>query len=233
MKEEQTTNYSEVLYVSSFEELVNTSFIGKVNAICWKRQLDGDFEEIVSQIELEENMVELNEKALLKLNLSAKGLLAREVILNDLQLLKAHGALPCLNVIKCYERDEEKAIISTDVYSFHVDSSPVPIDTLLCTYYGEPSDILPNEQAVQKVLIPSIREELKKQYAKDDNGFELYLSENCYDLHYQAKTNAKPISLGIGNLWRLATLHPESKVLPCIHRAPMEKEGQLRLMMIC
>jgi hypothetical protein len=98
MKEEQTTNYSEVLYVSSFEELVNTSFIGKVNAICWKRQLDGDFEEIVSQIELEENMVELNEKALLKLNLSAKGLLAREVILNDLQLLKAHGAL---TLFKC------------------------------------------------------------------------------------------------------------------------------------
>ena len=233
MKEDIKTNYSQVLYVSSFEELVTTSFIGEVNAICWKRQLDGDFEEIVSQNALEENIIELNEKVLLKLNLSAKGQLAREVILNDFRLLKTHGALPCLNVIKCYDRDEEKVIISTDVYSFHVDSSPVPIDTFLCTYYGESSDILPNEQAEQKVLIPSIREELKKNYAKGDNGFELYLSENCYDLHYQAKSNAKPISLGIGYLWRLATLHPESKVLPCIHRAPMEKEGQLRLMMIC
>lgn len=233
MKEDIKTNYSQVLYVSSFEELVTTSFIGEVNAICWKRQLDGDFEEIVSQIALEENIIELNEKVLLKLNLSAKGQLAREVILNDFRLLKTHGALTCLNVIKCYDRDEEKAIISTDVYSFHVDSSPVQTDTFLCTYYGEPSDILPNKQAEQKVLIPSIREELKRKYAKDDNDFELYLSENCYDLHYQAKSNAKPISLGIGYLWRLATLHPESKVLPCIHRAPKEKEGQLRLMMIC
>ena len=27
--------------------------------------------------------------------------------------------------------------------------------------------------------------------------------------------------------------HPESKVLPCVHRAPREKTGQTRLLMIC
>lgn len=232
MKEEQKMNYSQVLFVNSFEELVATPFIGAVNAICWKRQLEGDFEEIVSQIALEDNMVELNENALFELNLSAKGQFAREVILNDFQLLKAHGASPSLNLIKCYERDEEKAIISTDVYSFHVDSSPVPTDTFLCTYYGAPSDILANEEAEQKVLVTALREELKKQYGKADDGFAFFLSENCYDLHYQAKVNAKPITMGIGCLWRLATAHPTSEVLPCIHRAPEEK-GQTRLMMIC
>ena len=232
MKEEQKMNYSQVLFVNSFEELVTTPFIDQVNAICWKRQLDGDFEEIVSQIKLEENIVELNEKALLELNLSHQGQLAREVILNDFQFLKTDGALPSLNLIKCYERDNENAIVATDVYSFHVDSSPIPTDTFLCTYFGQPSDILPNVQAEQKVHIASIREKLRKKYAKDEKAFELYLVENCYDLHYQAKANAIPISLGIGHLWRIATAHPTSKALPCIHRAPDEK-GQARLMMIC
>ena len=222
-----------ILFVSSFHELVKTSFRGNINAICWKREGVGDFAEIVNKTVLNDNIIELDEAFISQLNLNEQGQLAREVILNDMQLLKAHGALPNLNIIKCYERDEAKAIIPTDVYSFHVDSSPIPTDTFLCTYYGAPSEILPNDQAIQKVLIPNIREELKKQYGKSEEGFELYLAENCYDLHYQAITNASPISLGVGNLWRLATLHPESKVLPCIHRAPEEKDGQPRLMMIC
>jgi hypothetical protein len=222
-----------ILFVSSFHELVNTPFSGNINAICWKREGVGDYTEIVNKTVLNDNIIELDEAFISQLNLNEQGQLAREAILNDMQLLKAHGALPNLNIIKCYERDEAKAIIPTDVYSFHVDSSPIPTDTFLCTYYGSPSEILPNDQAIQKVLIPNIREELKKQYGKSEEGFELYLAENCYDLHYQAITNASPISLGVGNLWRLATLHPESKVLPCIHRAPEEKDGQPRLMMIC
>jgi hypothetical protein len=31
----------------------------------------------------------------------------------------------------------------------------------------------------------------------------------------------------------LAVDHPESQVPPCIHRAPKEKSGQNRLLMIC
>jgi len=92
---------------------------------------------------------------------------------------------------------------------------------------------LPNSHAQQKVLVPEIRDELKKLYRGADEGFESFLSENFFDLHYLAKSEARPISLGLGHLWRLAIDHPESQVPPCVHRAPKEKTGQNRLMMIC
>ena len=150
-----------------------------------------------------------------------------------MKILKDHGASPTLNLIKYYERDDAYPFFPTDVYSFHVDRSPIPTDTFLCTYHGEPSDIVPNSQAIQKVLIPEIRAELKKLYNGADEGFESFLSEYFFDLHYQPKPNANLISLGIGNLWKLAIDHPESKVLPCLHRAPIEKNGENRLMIIC
>jgi len=119
------------------------------------------------------------------------------------------------------------------VYSFHVDRSPVPTDTFLCTYHGAPSEILPNAQARQKVHVPEIREDLKKLYGGADEGFENFLSEHFFDLHYQAIPGARPISLGLGHLWRLAIDHPGSEVPPCVHRAPEEKNGERRLLMIC
>ena len=120
--------------------------------------------EIVNKLPLGDNnnMAVIEEEELVELSLSAQGQLAREVLLQDMELLKAHGASPVLNIIRCYERDDAFAFFPTDVYSFHVDRSPIPTDTFLCTYYGEPSDILPNEHALQKVLVPEIREELKK-----------------------------------------------------------------------
>jgi len=165
--------------------------------------------------------------------LSKQGQLARELLLNDLKLLKAHGAAPTLNIIRCYDRDDDSPFFPTDVYSFHVDRSPIPTNTFLCTYHGAPSEILPNAQAQQKVLVPEIREELKKLYGGADEGFESFLSEHFFDLHYQANPGAVPISLGLGHLWRLAIDHPESKVPPCVHRAPVEKNGERRLLMIC
>ncbi|MBC7383635.1 MAG: hypothetical protein H7296_11705, partial [Bacteroidia bacterium] len=113
------------------------------------------------------------------------------------------------------------------------DRSTEPTDTFLCTYYGEPSEILPNAQAQQKVLVPEIRAELKKLYGGTDEGFESFLMEHFFDLHYQPTPAARPLSLGVGNLWRLAIDHPESKVPPCVHRAPKEKMGEKRLLMIC
>ena len=219
--------------VTNFQDLVSSPFNGEINAICWTRKLIGDFSEIVKKVEQSGNITEIEQEQLNELQLSEQGQLAREMLLNDFKALKAHGASPTLNVIKFYDRDDTYPFFSTDVYSFHVDRSPIPTDTFLCTYYGESSEILPNSQGKKKVLIPAIRDELKKLYHGADEGFESFLSEHFFDLHYQANPNACPISLGLGHLWRLAVDHPESKVPPCIHRAPKEKFGQNRLLMIC
>ncbi len=227
----ETENHIHI--VSNFEDLVSTPFLGAINAICWKRELQGDFSEIVNKIELDGNITEIDPENLLELNLTEQGQFAREILLNDFNLLKAYGAAPALNVIKHYDRDEAQAFFSTDVYSFHVDRSPIPGATFLCTYFGAPSEIIPNAQVQQKILIPEIREELKKIYGGSPEAFESFLVEHFFDLHYQLLFNAEPISLGLGNLWRLAIDHPESKVPPCVHRAPLEKDGQLRLLLIC
>ncbi|RFS26733.1 hypothetical protein DVR12_02805 [Chitinophaga silvatica] len=224
---------NQIQCVSNFQDLVSTPFNGEINAICWNRNLTGDFSEIVEKVKLSGNITIIEQEELLELQLSEQGQLAREILLNDLKELTAHGALPTLNVINYYERDDSYPFFPTDVYSFHVDRSPIPTNTFLCTYYGESSEILPNSQVRQKVLIPEIRAELRKLYDGPEEGFESFLSENFFDLHYQAKPNSHPISLGIGNLWRLAVDHPESKVPPCIHRAPKEKPGQSRLLLIC
>ncbi len=222
-----------IKYVSSFKDLISNSFNNDVNAMCWKRDLIGDFSEIVKKLKLDDNMAVINEEKLCELKLSEDGQLAREVILNDLKALKAHGASPILNLIKYYERDDTHPFFATDVYSFHVDRSPIPTDTFLCTYYGESSEILPNSQGIQKVLIPELREKLKTLYNGAEEGFELFLKENFFDLHYQPKAFAQPISLALGNLWKLAVDYPESNTLPCIHRAPKEKQGEHRLLLIC
>jgi hypothetical protein len=223
----------QILGVTNFHDLVSTPFYGEINAICWTRKLAGDFSEIVEKVALDGNMMELGQEELRALRLSEQGQLARDTLLNDLKTLTAHGAAPVLNVIKQYEKDDSFPFFPTDVYSYHVDRSPVPSDTFLCTYHGESSDILPNAQATQKVLIPEIRDELEKLYDGAEEGFEAFLRAYFFDLHYQAKPTARPISLGRGHLWRLAIDHPESKVLPCLHRAPQEKIGVPRLMMIC
>ena len=223
----------QILQVANFQDLVSTRFQGEMNAICWNRELRGDFSEIVSKVALDGNITVIEPQELMELQLSEQGQLAREIVINDLQLLKAHGASPVLNVISHYERDDASDFFPTDVYSFHVDRSPVPTDTFLCTYYGESSEILPNSQVTQKVLVPEIREELKQLYGGADEGFDAFLSEYFFDLHYQAEPGAKPISLGIGHLWRLAVDHPGSEVPPCVHRAPEEISGQKRLLLIC
>jgi hypothetical protein len=224
---------SQIGVVPTFSELVHTDFKGEMNALCWHRNLDGDFKEIVAKLSLKENITEVSPEDLMALHLSEKGIIAREAILNDLQLLTDFGALPSLNLLKCYERDDEFDFISTDVYSFHVDRSPIATDTFLCTYHGAASDIVANSHVEQKILIPEIRAKLKELHDGTEEEFEDFLKENYFDLHYQLHENAKPINLGLGHLWRLAVDHPKQEVLPCVHRAPVENDGEYRLLLIC
>ncbi len=219
--------------VSTFDQLIKTEYEGTVNAICWKRNLSGDFKEIVAKLQLKDNVTDVSIEDLLSLSLSPEGVMARELILNDLKLLADFGALPSLNLLKNYERDEELAFISTDVYSFHIDRSPIAADTFLCTYYGAASDIIPNHQVEQKILIPEIRQQLWDFYTGPEAEFEDFLKEYFFDLHYQPKPDANPVNLGVGHLWKLAVDHPEQKVLPCVHRAPKEIDGEYRLLLIC
>lgn len=223
----------QIQVVNTIENLLSAPFQGDVNAICWQRELNGDFAEIVNKADLYGNVTLLDEEDLLELDLSAAGQVARQVLLTDMRLLEAQGASPILNVIREYERDDAYPFFPTDVYSYHVDRSPIPLATFLCTYHGAASEIIPNDQATQKILIPTIREELKKVYDGPTEGFESFLTENFFDLHYQANPNAQPVNLGVGNLWKIACDFPNSPVLPCLHRAPIEKPGEKRLLLIC
>ena len=224
---------NQIEFVTNFQELIAKDFDRETNAIGLKRKLKGDFSELVNQIEFKENILELKENDLLKLQLSKEGQIARSIILDDIELLKELGASPVLNLIKHYERDDAIPFFPTDVYSFHVDRSPIPTDTFLCTYYGESSDIIPNYQAIQKIHIPEIRNKLKKIYSGTEDEFDSFLNEFFFDLHYQAKPTSAPYRLGVGNLWKLAVDYPGSIASPCIHRAPKEVSGQKRLLLIC
>lgn len=221
----------QIQLVNSFEELTSTSFFEEMNALCWKRELEGDFSEIVHKISFSEHMHLLDSEQLNSLHLSEQGERARTILLNDMKLLEIHGASPVLNLIRSYERDD--FFFPTDVYSYHVDRSPIPTSTFLCTYHGVASDILPNDQAEQKIHVPEIRERLRELHDGTDASFDHFLSKHFFDLHYRAKPSAKPINLGTGHLWRLAVDHPNNPSLPCVHRAPIEKDGQTRLLLIC
>lgn len=218
--------------VANFAELVDSNFQGKMNALCWQRDLVGDFKELVDKLKLKENITEISPQDLSALELSEQGDLARKIILHDMTLLTDYGALPSLNLLKSYERDDLLDFISTDVYSFHIDRSPIETDTFLCTYYGKASDILPNEHVEQMILIPEIRTQLKALHTGSDASFEEFLQEYYFDLHYQPKPNAQPFNLGTGHLWRLAVDHPTQQVLPCVHRAP-DEQNEYRLLLIC
>ncbi|MDQ6655768.1 MAG: DUF1826 domain-containing protein [Verrucomicrobiota bacterium] len=178
----------------------------------------------------------IEEEQLLRLNVSPAGRTAIEILCDDLQQLRERERDPVLNCIHHYPRDDTPAPVRTDVFSWHVDSAPVEADTWLCTYYGAPSEGLPNEHVQRRVDLPETRARLRRflGLGEDDPAFNEALRDHCFDLHYAPLAHARPYSFGIGNLWRIAVDWPGSVVPPCIHRAPDTEPGDPpRLLLIC
>jgi len=220
-------DYARIKRVHSFQELVTTPFAGGVNALCWERDLPGDFGEIVNQLVVTEGITTLDEVALNALPVSAAGKVAIDILVEDQRLLREQGLLPSLDLIHGYPRDEHPEVMRTDVYSFHADSATEPADTYLCTYHGPTSEGVRNEEAQRRVDLPATRAELLNLYGGlDDDGFADFLKEHCYDLHYAPAPQARPFSFGFGNLWRIAIEYPGCPVPPCIHRAPETTPNQ-------
>jgi hypothetical protein len=220
--------YPRIGVVQSFHELVTTPFAGGVNALCWPRELAGDFGEVVAGLGAGkgEAITTLDEARLLALPVSPAGRVAINQMLADMRRLQELGRDPALNCIHGYPRDEEPGPVATDVFSFHADSAPVDADTWLCTYFGPASEGLRNDEAQQRVNVSATRAELLQRYGgKDDDGFREYLAENCYNLHYAPVPGARPFSFGLGHLWRIAVDWPGSLVPPCVHRAPDTRPG--------
>jgi len=224
---------SHVRVVGSFEELIATPFSDGVNALCWPRMLDGDFGEVAALLGLERGITILDPGTLHALPLSPAGQKAVEMMLADHRLLSEHGLEPVLNGINGYVQPEETGPVRTDVCSWHADSATAEVDTWLCTYHGKSSEGLPNEQAVRRIDVPETRALLLESYGGvDDEGFCEWLNDRYYDLHYVPLPHAKPYSFGVGNLWRVATLHDGCVVPPCVHRAPDPVPGKTRLLLI-
>jgi hypothetical protein len=218
--------YQGIKLVKSFEELIGTAFGGEVNALCWCRELSGNFGEVLEVLAAGEGITTLEDEDLEGLCLSEEGRLAVEVMLGDLRRLREHGLEPVLDCVNGYLRDADPGPVPTDVFSFHVDSATAEADTYLCTYHGPASEGLRNDEAVRRVDVPETRAELLKLYGGDDDeGFREFLSENCFDLHYAMREGAKPFGFGVGNLWRIAVAYQGSPVTPCIHRAPETMPG--------
>jgi hypothetical protein len=219
--------------VGSFEELLHTPLRDGVNALCWPRCLEGDFAEVAGLLEMPAGITHLTEDDLKDLKLSSAGRSAVAVMLADLHRLQEQGLDPVLDCVNGYTHPIGPPHQRTDVCSWHVDSATAEADTWLCTYHGACSEGLPPEDAIPRVQVPEARAELWELFGgRDDAEFEEWLSEHFHDLHYAAREGARGYAFGIGNLWRIATRHPEVAVPPCVHRAPDPIPGQKRLLLI-
>lgn len=220
-------DYNRIKVVHSFAQLAATPLQDGINAICWHRQLAGDFNEVAAALHSSSlivgnlDSIEPEQLTRLRPRLSEAGKIALNIVMQDLQLLREHDLEPNLDCRHCYAQDDPKALLATDVYSFHVDSAPIAAETWLCAYTEAASEGLRNDQAQRRVDIPATRAALLQQYgAQDDAGFLDFLQQNCFDLHYAPIAQAQPFSFGLGNLWRIAIAYPGCPVPPCIHRAP-------------
>ena len=117
--------------VTSFEALIATPFRDGVNAVCWPRDLAGDFDEVVQKLGTADDITSIDETRLRSLEVSRAGRQATAALLDDLGRLRAIGEEPTLDCVRRYPRDHGGPV-ATDVHSFHVDSATTPVDTFLC-----------------------------------------------------------------------------------------------------
>lgn len=221
------TGYDRIAVVGSFDELVGMPWQGRVNAICWPRELAGDFDEVLAALAPGDGITHVDEPRLAGLRLGPAGRTAVAVLRDDLRRLRECGHEPGLDCVRGYARDQQDLDMPTDVMSFHADRATVPTDTFLCTYTGAPSEGLRNDDAVPRIDDPELRGRLLARYGGPDGaGFRDYLTEHFHDLHYGPVAGARPFSFGVGNLWRLAVVWPGCPVPPCVHRAPGGGPGQ-------
>lgn len=212
--------YSRIRVVASFDELVATPLAAGINAICWARELHGDFDTIAHHFAPLDDRRTIDEDELQQLATTPATRIAIDTLLADQRRLCALGHRPQLDCLRDYPRDTEAAL-PTDVYSFHQDSATVPTETFLCSYTGAASEGLRNDEAIPQIELPHVRARLLAEFGgADDEAFVVWLRENNFDLHHAPRPGARPFSFGLGNLWRLAVRYPGCPVPACIHRAP-------------
>ncbi|MCB9878872.1 MAG: hypothetical protein H6835_14855 [Planctomycetes bacterium] len=214
--------------VDSAEALFATPFAGRRNAVRWVRTLAGDFAEVArlaDAIEVAADRVTLDDDVLRSLRRRAgdAGRAAIDLLRWDLELLRERGHEPGLEWLRRYRRDDDPDL-PTDVQSFHVDTANAPTETILCTYSGAPSEVLPRAEALRRVDEPALRPRLQRRFEAerggDERAFAAWLTEHSFDLHFAPRPGARPFVFGAGELWRLAVQHPTAAVEACIHRAP-------------
>ena len=214
--------YFRVKRVASLDELLETRFADGINALCWPRQLEGDFDAVALAFGSVEGITSIDEDSLRELELSPAAAMARATLLKDQRLLNEAGLQPSLDLVPGYQPDFSSSPVPTDVCSYHVDSATGEADTILCSYNQACTEGLSNEGAIRRIDIAETRAKLLALYGgPDDAAFEAFCAGRCFDHHYLPRDGVAPYSFGIGNLWRIATRYPGCPVPPCIHRAPI------------
>jgi hypothetical protein len=228
------SGFAGVKLVHSFEELASFAWGDGINALCWPRNLPGDFAEIVAALRPGRGITPVDEETLSALPLSPSAAAARAVLLTDLERLADLGLDPLLETVHGYLGHREGERFPTHVQSFHADSADGPADTWLCTYSGRSSEGIPNGMATCRTQEPAARAALLAEFGgPDGREFEEFLHRHFHDLHYVPAEGATPWSFGIGHLWRIACDWPGCPVPPCIHRAPLTLPGDVpRLLLI-
>lgn len=215
-----------VAYVDDFASLLAYEFAGSVNAVCWRRNLVGDFDALLALLPPVDDITSLDREDLAGLPVTASGHQAREQLVRDLDRLMQHGLQPSLDLVPAGPGRRNPGPIRTDVGDWHADSATAAADTFLCTYAGAPSEGIHHDDVVNRAEDPASLAQLRELYGGgSEAGFRQFLTDQFYDLHYREKPDARIFTFGQGHLWKIATRYPGCPVPPCIHRAPATPVG--------